>query len=455
MSRFERFSLVLIRAGLPALLLAGGVLVGEAVGGAATYFSFEDYRNNNDPAPSLIPYDGYSIVPAENWPNYPNPAGSTSNELTLEFINSVSGNNVRLFSHNQAVVGSFSSDVPWSTVPQDGRENNFSWNISQDIDTTIYPGADPAAPRDLYDVHQGGDNELRPGMSGTSQYTFEVSFKQSIQRGFQALIGRDYIFQDSLDHAPAGSDRDGSPWGAFFLGLAANDGPGESQETRIHFHTYDTNGTRTSTLAEHTGNPYHGVGPVIQADVWYDLAAIGDGEDVTLYLKESSEANFNAIATLPQSGLNYSNDHAGWSFGRGWYDFTDDGIVNGGPAHGFRGWMDEIRIIDNARSVGELLAVAPVEPLAADFNQDGIVDGHDLLVWQRGLGLTDQTDNSNGDADGNGVVDGLDLEVWEGQFGSTESLSINTAVVPEPTGVALAFVGFLMLSMAGRGRLRA
>ncbi|MBN1854567.1 MAG: hypothetical protein JW829_17680, partial [Pirellulales bacterium] len=40
----------------------------------------------------------------------------------------------------------------------------------------------------------------------------------------------------------------------------------------------------------------------------------------------------------------------------------------------------------------------------ADFNGDNIVDGNDFLIWQIGLGLTGQTNNDNGDANGDGTV---------------------------------------------------
>ncbi|NJM41046.1 MAG: hypothetical protein HC853_09855 [Anaerolineae bacterium] len=38
--------------------------------------------------------------------------------------------------------------------------------------------------------------------------------------------------------------------------------------------------------------------------------------------------------------------------------------------------------------------------LNADFDGNGIVNGNDFLLWQRGVGLTGQTTNANGDADG-------------------------------------------------------
>jgi len=79
----------------------------------------------------------------------------------------------------------------------------------------------------------------------------------------------------------------------------------------------------------------------------------------------------------------------------------------------------------------------PAPPLTSDFDDDGYVDGHDFLIWQRGFGLTGQTDNSQGDADGNGTVNGNDLLLWQAEFGSGPSPSMAIAAVPEPSSVLL------------------
>jgi hypothetical protein len=83
----------------------------------------------------------------------------------------------------------------------------------------------------------------------------------------------------------------------------------------------------------------------------------------------------------------------------------------------------------------------------ADFDNDGRVDGADLLIWQRGLGAAG--DNSKGDADASMFVDGADLAVWKLQFGLPAIAA--AAPVPEPaTGTIIAFAGVLL----GLGALR-
>jgi hypothetical protein len=87
----------------------------------------------------------------------------------------------------------------------------------------------------------------------------------------------------------------------------------------------------------------------------------------------------------------------------------------------------------------------------ADFDQDGDVDGHDFLTWQRGLGAAG--DLADGDADGDGFVDGDDLQVWRDQFG-TGSNPPATAI-PEPATWALAALAVLVCLVAAAPRRRA
>ena len=54
-------------------------------------------------------------------------------------------------------------------------------------------------------------------------------------------------------------------------------------------------------------------------------------------------------------------------------------------------------------------------PLAADFVDDGEVNGFDFLAWQRGFGSTNAS-QADGDATGDQLVDGADLAVWQADF---------------------------------------
>jgi hypothetical protein len=84
---------------------------------------------------------------------------------------------------------------------------------------------------------------------------------------------------------------------------------------------------------------------------------------------------------------------------------------------------------------------------SADFDGDGLVDGADLLAWQRGLGTSGAT-RMAGDADGDGDVDGNDLVIWRQQHGQGSAIAAG-ANVPEP-GVGAA----LLLLLGGRLAIR-
>jgi len=64
------------------------------------------------------------------------------------------------------------------------------------------------------------------------------------------------------------------------------------------------------------------------------------------------------------------------------------------------------------------LAVLPGTTDGADFDSDGLVDGKDFLIWQRGKGLAGQPDKSTGDANADGSVDATDLDLWKTAYGT-------------------------------------
>ena len=74
------------------------------------------------------------------------------------------------------------------------------------------------------------------------------------------------------------------------------------------------------------------------------------------------------------------------------------------------------------------LTAAP-SALPGDFNDDGLVDSDDLVIWQSGYGVG--TTQYEGDANGDGTVDGMDFLIWQRNLTSGVTL-VSALSVPEP-----------------------
>jgi hypothetical protein len=137
-------------------------------------------------------------------------------------------------------------------------------------------------------------------------------------------------------------------------------------------------------------------------------------------------------------------------------------LIDGNTHYGFVGYQgtgEENSANGKVFAVGyenapntPILTVTPALSLQADFDADNDVDGADFLIWQRGLGLTGQTNNDNGDADGNGVVDNLDLDVWTNEFGGSAATVAAVGAVPEPGSLPLLAAGAAGVALYRRRR---
>ncbi|HEX6962682.1 MAG TPA: hypothetical protein VF175_12495 [Lacipirellula sp.] len=84
--------------------------------------------------------------------------------------------------------------------------------------------------------------------------------------------------------------------------------------------------------------------------------------------------------------------------------------------------------------------------LAADFNEDGMVDGADLNAWESAFGPS----NAGGDTDDDGDTDGADFLTWQRQLGTTPAAAPVAAAIPEPGSIALAMLAGLALVASRR-----
>jgi GH35 family endo-1,4-beta-xylanase len=80
-----------------------------------------------------------------------------------------------------------------------------------------------------------------------------------------------------------------------------------------------------------------------------------------------------------------------------------------------------------------------VVALAADFNDDNVVDDEDLAMWQASYEV-----DAGGDADEDGDTDGADLLAWQQQLGLVRSTALPDSIAnatPEPSTALLALAG--------------
>ena len=134
-------------------------------------------------------------------------------------------------------------------------------------------------------------------------------------------------------------------------------------------------------------------------------------------------------AIHPNSGINLNNNDAANQFVHGWIGVRID---NEADATGtITGWAYE-------STPGVAIAAGDVGPVqSADYDRNGLVDGGDLLLWQRQLGSS-VTAGTGADGTLDGLVNAADLALWKGAFGTPASSAL--AAVPEPSTLAAALM---------------
>jgi len=182
---------------------------------------------------------------------------------------------------------------------------------------------------------------------------------------------------------------------------------------------------------------------------WHRYTATISTTEITLELDlfRDGLANTEATAGVGAPGVDSSvtwtiaptNEDTGDAF-----DFDPFTSLRFGTPSG----IDSVReaVIDNI-SLDMVNAIAVED---ADFDGDSDIDGADYLIWQNGLGLGGQIDNSMGDANGDSFVNNADRLIWETQFG-TVAPAVAAATVPEPTTATLSLLAMTgVLALARR-----
>ena len=105
--------------------------------------------------------------------------------------------------------------------------------------------------------------------------------------------------------------------------------------------------------------------------------------------------------------------------------------------------------LDVNTSTGVVSLIALAGGIGADFDDNGIVDGNDFLIWQGNFPIGSGASQSQGDADGNGTVDAADLAELELQYARPPTPLAGIAggiTVPEPMTFALLLPAALVCS---------
>jgi hypothetical protein len=251
--------------------------------------------------------------------------------------------------------------------------------------------------------------------------TVEFAFNMNAIGGFQALVGKD------------GKPLEGSPVPPF-KAMVRGDAFPDDVPNQLFVEWIDGDGDIhfLATRETVTAGAWNHVAFTLTADAAQLWVA---GEQGDYVLKDTLTGQDFAS----EFGDVIFYDPTPWTVGRGMFD---NGVTDWSNA-----LIDEVRVSDAALVPDQFLFEPAPAADNADFNDDGAVDGADLLIWQRTLNTFGAL--ALGDANLDGNVDGLDLAIWEQQFGGVAG----TFGVPEPASIT--WVAWVTTTVVlGRARRR-
>jgi hypothetical protein len=328
----------------------------------------------------------------------------------------------------------FVSNVPAPTVSATGAANLLAGDFDSE------PALESPAPFGTPPNRRGADdiysldafNVGGPVNSHVfNAFTIEASFRIDTLNRFQIIVGKD----DNFEAAPG-------PLGPFALKVLDNN--------VLEAYSFDATGMFRNVLSDQS-NPGAAALKMV-AGRWYNAAITNDGASMRMYLDDTTDGVGNYVLMATNNDIAGGGGMIGsddiWTIGRGWFN---DGPGGGpdGVADFFDGQIDEVRLTDGVLAPSQFLFASAAPALDADFNNSGLVDGQDFVIWQRNVGKPGG--NALGDADGNGLINGADLTAWKSRYGMPMA-SGATAPVPEPGAAALAFG--MMAAGVARGRQR-
>ncbi|HEX6962566.1 MAG TPA: endo-1,4-beta-xylanase [Lacipirellula sp.] len=207
-----------------------------------------------------------------------------------------------------------------------------------------------------------------------------------------------------------------------------------------------------------TGKPFGLTEYGVQNSGSPDQAAVADAlEDTMRMVFGSANAQtFNMWGFWPQAmwnqatsgalvDANWNLTEAGERYEQLMAEWSTELVLTADEAGAveFRGFYGDYEITVDGKTM--LLTLAKgveefslVAGLAADFNDDGVVDAEDLEDWSGGVGV-----DGRADADGDGDTDGADLLAWQRELGlRSDVVALTSATsVPEPRTILMVALG--------------
>lgn len=302
--------------------------------------------------------------------------------------------------------GERSTDVPVGIIPQTGAPNTKAADLRQGgsillnlskfiFDGATAGGADGGATLEWY---MKVPNDLSPDIAGPNGHT--------------SIFWTNGLGQDS--------DRFNIFWDANFTGAPDSD----------RFISGDWRAPGPSGPFNIAGGGHNNGNPLTE-DEWHHVAIVrnddtpGDSNDYAFtwewYIDGVLSPNHTVSTTAPTP----SPDFVGWT-------------IAGRPGFPFRALIDEVRLTAAALSTDKFLnaiSTGPANP--GDYNDDGIVNAADYVVWRNAVGTSAVLAN---DAIG-GTIGQNHYDQWRSNFG--KSGGVGTVAVPEPVTWCLMLVSLV------------
>lgn len=234
-----------------------------------------------------------------------------------------SGNGNHLTTWEYSYAGfAWSADVPNALIPLTGESNTLSMQNAGDF------------PASMTWSQQSGPGGTNIEVITPAAFTIEASFKAYLLDSNHTIVGRDGMYVWTQD---TGSQSSPQNWAPLYFSVRSN------REVAIEFH--DVSGYKHN-LESAAG--------LITTGQWYHMAAVSDGSTLSLYLDNELVGQLDMTASgSPDTSLavgygSGSNWQAGtWTVGRG--------LWNGYHTDRWFGYIDEVRICDNALDPSEFL----------------------------------------------------------------------------------------------------